>query len=185
MKYISLALIALGVIFLLVACGSEPYANQGQSQRQEASNTEGNQLRLLASNPNPQLSYSLERENLSRQLELWNDPNKVSYVTLLSDYGQIIATFVIEGKVSSLNSMLTTPDQIVDDPFGDMSAGGQVVASPDLDGSYGENMDGAFFFTTDGTYVAWNGKILITDRPMSITIEPVMIYNESVDKPAE
>ena len=38
----------------------------------------------------------------------------------------------------------------------------------DVDGSYGENDTGIFFFTTDGKYVEWTGTYLYSDIPFEI-----------------
>ena len=39
---------------------------------------------------------------------------------------------------------------------------------PDVDGSYGENDNGIFFFTTDGKYVEWGGTYFYSDIPVSV-----------------
>jgi len=81
----------------------------------------------------------------------------------------------IRGKVSSVNSRLTTGEQIVDDPWRYQS-GGRVVESPQLDGSYGTNGDAIFFFTTEGVYVEWNGLYMLCDQPLALTTPPLMVY---------
>ncbi len=59
---------------------------------------------------------------------------------------------------------------------GDTDRGFGVVESPALDGSYGTNGDGVFFFLTDGAYMEWNGKYLLSDRPVRLNKEPIMVY---------
>lgn len=126
--------------------------------------TEQSQKRLNKVQPPPQLDYSLERANLTKRLERWNDENKVSYIYLMS-YGQVVSHYTIKGKVSSVNSKLSTNDQVVR-----THAGGsyQTVESPDFDGSYGSNGDAVFFFTTDDTYVEWSGNYVLMDKPMKV-----------------
>lgn len=133
--------------------------------------------RVLAKRPYPQTKVidSIERRNLTEKLLRFNDVNKIAYVTLLSDYGTVIATYTIQGKVSSNQSSLTSPVQ-------NWSRDAQVV-SPSDDGSYGENESGIFFFTTGGVLVQWNGKFLLTDAPQQIVTAPVVTYNIS-DKPS-
>ncbi len=46
-----------------------------------------------------------------------------------------------------------------------------------MDGSYGTNGDGIFFFLTDDTYMEWAGKYLLCDNPIKLTQEPIMIYD--------
>ena len=48
---------------------------------------------------------------------------------------------------------------------------------PDVDGSYGENDSGIFFFTVDGNYVEWTGDYLYSDIPVDIA-NPVVTYRE-------
>ena len=38
----------------------------------------------------------------------------------------------------------------------------------DIDGSYGENDTGIFFFTSDGKYIEWNGSYLYSDIPFTV-----------------
>ncbi len=85
-----------------------------------------------------------------------------------------MAYYTVSGKVSSLNSYMVPTQKIVDDPYGSFDAGGQVVESPDLDGTYGENAHGIFFFTTDGAYVEWQGQYLWSDQPLKIS-QPVQL----------
>lgn len=146
-----------------VHAGSPADVGSDGTQAQESRATEENQKRLLQSTPIPQLTKSLERENLKRRLEFMNDANRVGYVYLLADTGQVISEYVIKGKPSSLNSMLTTPQQ-VRDVHGDVV----VVDSPDLDGSYGQNPDGVFFFTADNIYVEWAGRYIYSSERLNI-----------------
>lgn len=169
--------ILLSLFVLLAACGRS-YEGQGQTQEKEAKFSEEQQTRLLAAHPQPKMIYSLERVNLIERLNRFNDPNKVSYIYLLSDTGQIYTFLPIKGKVSSVNSQLSTGEQIVDDPFGySTDVGGKVVESPQEDGSYGTNGDAIFFFTTENIYVEWNGKYLLLDQPLQLTSQPLLIYD--------
>lgn len=178
-KYFGLTFLLLSILFVAFQCGQTPYEGQGETQQQEALYTEKNQARLIRAVPPPELTYSLERENLRSRIERFNDPNKVSYIYLLSDTGQIYTFLPIKGKVSSVNSKLTTGEQIVDDPYcwGESSCGGHVVESPQEDGSYGTNGDAIFFFTTEDVYIEWNGKYLLADQPLQLTSQPLLIYD--------
>lgn len=174
-------LIVIGIVLLIVAamsagCVEETGKYGDTTSGQEAKLTETNQARLLAVSPPPQLDKSLERENLIRRLDLLNDENKIFYIYLVS-YGKVMAEYTAKGKVSSVNSKLTTQEQIVRDPFTYSSGArqGMVVESPDLDGSYGTNGDAIFFFTTDGAYVEWNGEFFVSDFPLHMTTPPVLV----------
>ena len=148
----------------------------GGTQKYEAELTEANQYRLDKAVPPPELKTSLERKNLKRRLELWNNENKIAYIYLIN-YGKVMDYYTIKGKVSSVNSKLTSGEQIVDDPHGNYDAGSKVVESPQLDGSYGTNGDAIFFFTTEGAYVEWRGDYMLSDQPLKLSTPPEL-YRE-------
>lgn len=157
------------------------FRNIGESFLAEEIYTEENQQRLIASTKMPRMESSLERENLARRYEFLNDENKMFYVYLIS-YGKVMAYYTALGKVSSVNSRLTQQQQVIDperslgiDLYnGDMVA---VVDSPQLDGSYGTNGDGIFFFTTEGAYVEWNGEYMVSDFPLKLSTPPELVRN--------
>lgn len=167
--------IAVMLIAVLASGCTDTENYKDTTSGQEATLTEENQNRLLKASPPPKLSQSLERENLIRRLELLNDEDKIFYIYLVS-YGKVMAEYVAKGKISSVNSKLTTQEQIVDDPFArSYEVGGKVVESPDLDGSYGTNGDAIFFFTTEGAYVEWAGEYVCSDFPLSMTTPPELV----------
>jgi len=151
----------------------------------EAWFTQQNQYNLNKVQPPPRVNWSLERDNLTKRLERWNNPNKISYIYLLSDMGSVIGYFPIKGKVSSVNSKLTTTSQLLyaDASVGDSASG--VVESADIDGSYGSNGDAVFWFLVDGTYMEWNGKYFLSDRPVKLSIRPVMTYSVNAAQEAK
>jgi hypothetical protein len=180
------AVMAIGLTFLLCGAASQ----EGCSEQHEAQNraadmdsnsfgqeqrkTESNQQTLLAQQPPPKLRWSLERDNLIKRTTMWNQPNKVSYIYLLGKNGGVVAFYPIKGKVTSVNSALTNPQQIVlSSAYGHYES--HVVDSPAEDGSYGTNGSAVFFFTTDGTYVEWNGEYLLADKPLKVSTPPVLV----------
>jgi len=138
--------------------------------------TEASQSNFNKNQPPKQLQWSLERDNLNKRNARWNDPNKVSYIYLLSDTGIIISYFPIKGKVSSVNSKLTTNQQVIKAGYYRESGMG-VVESPSMDGSYGSNGDAVFFFLTDGTYMEWAGQYLLCDNYIRLAQKPILIYD--------
>ena len=46
-----------------------------------------------------------------------------------------------------------------------------------MDGSYGSNGDAVFFFLTDGTYMEWAGKYLLSDNYIRLVQKPVLTYD--------
>lgn len=156
---------------LLLGCAAE--VGRPSSQQVERSTTESNQQRLATAIPLPKLQTSLERKNLARRLERLNTENLVSYIYLVSQTGKVMAFYTVDGKVTSLNAYLTA-DYIQRGECCD----GRVIETqlPDLDGAYGKNPDGIFFFTTEGVYVEWFGEYLWSDQPLKLTQQPELIY---------
>lgn len=169
-------LVALVVVSMTIAVAAPHITFAGNpsqatptngSQNKEQTISEQNQDTLDLNQPAPKLTYSAERANLIKKLNLTNDPNKVGYIYLLGANGQVVANYTVKGKVSSLNSLLTTPQQI--QCPGNSNNDCLTTGSPDLDGSYGANPSGVFFFTTSGAYVEWGGQYLYSDQPLNIT----------------
>src|SRR5271154_1930031 len=154
----------------------------GQSTKTEMEQTETNQQRLAAAQPPPQIQVSLERKNLIERLKRLNTENRIGYVYLLSKSGSVMAFYTISGKVSSLNSLLTTPEQIVVDCSGPQGCGRYNLPSPDFDGSYGKNPEGIFFFTTGGALVEWSGDYMYSDQPLHMTTQPILLEQLPTDK---
>jgi hypothetical protein len=166
MKRIVVTGLLLTLPFLLMGC----VADDGV-QKSEQRNQMENQKSLVESQPAETLSYSVERQNLIERMKRLNDRNLVGYVYLLSDTGQVIASYVTKGKVSSLGSYLTGGETLVDKSGGlcDYNDGDcYTVESPDYDGSYGGNPEGIFFFTDTGAMVEWAGRYVWTDQPLTI-----------------
>lgn len=141
---------------------------------------------LAANQPIPtDVEFSLERFNLIRRMYIVNgSPEKakamvcpvdqpIGHILLLSD-GVVVAEFTVKGKVSSLNSYLS-PDYIEEREFSHDSVINTELA--DVDGSYGKNVDGIFFFDPSGEYYEWNGKYLYTTGGSFNAVGGAMIHN--------
>jgi hypothetical protein len=172
MKKISI-LVLLALVFAFTSCRKAPETNEVEQLK-----TEENQERLMEAQPPVRLQWSLEREQVNKRTELWNKPNKVSYIYLIN-YGKIMAFYSIKGKVSSVNSQVTNPEQIarvykkaVGTGYNTYSG---VLPSPAEDGSYGTNGDAIFFFTTDGAYIEWKGDYMLCDKPYKLAAPPDVV----------
>lgn len=130
-----------------------------------------NQSKLKTAVPLPILTDSLERANISKRLTSFQDPAKVSYIYLTS-YGHIMAFYTVKGKVTSGGKRLTPS-------IGDTGCGYQnpctATELPELDGTYGTSGQYIFFWTTDGTYVQWNGEYMLSDNPLQLNETPAMV----------
>lgn len=181
-KYVGSAIIGAICLSFIGAKGDgdgcEGTTETGKSTKVEMEQTETNQQRLAAAQPPPQIKVSLERKNLIERLQRLNKEDGIGYVYLLSKNGTVMAFYTIRGKVSSLNSLLTTPEQVTTvcqhNPSGPDCAQ-HTLPSPDFDGSYGKNPEGIFFFTTGNALVEWSGDYMYSDQPLKMTTAPVLV----------
>jgi len=141
---------------------------------------------LAKNQPTPtDIQYSLERYNLIRRAYWVNGMREkainlpcpivkpLGYIVLLTDMGAVVGRFIVDGKVSSLNSWLT-PDY-----WERYYSNGGVINKemPDIDGTYGTNDNGIFFFTPNGNYLEWTGTYLYSDIPFEIA-NPIIYIGE-------
>lgn len=165
-----LVLIPLVAVLLLgVGCYGEGGNKAADIQKTSQDLSGEYQSRLQAAVPYPidQMNYSLERQNLRERLLRFNDPNKLGYVYEMSWTGQVVAYYTIKGKVSSMDSQMTTADTLYCTGGGE-SKSCAVIRSPGDDGSWGPNEGGIFFFTTEGVMLEWNGLWQYSDAPLQI-----------------
>lgn len=180
-KIISSILVVLLVVsmFALTGCDLGNETSEGGS-KQDATNTKIAANTLQANQPTPtDINYSLERYNLIRRAYWVNGQREkanalvcqiekpLGYIVLFSG-NVVVGSFVVDGKVSSLNSFLTPDSEYYEQEFGreGWSNGNKWLA--DVDGSYGQNDSGIFFFTPDGKYIEWSGDYLYSDIPFVI-----------------
>ena len=182
-KFLALTL-ALMMIFFLFGC--EEIVPAGTEA--DVQSTQQNANRLQANQPTPtDIQYSLERYNLIRRAYWVNGLREkanslpcqiekpLGYAVLLTESGSVVGKFTVDGKVSSLNSFLTPDSEYYEYSAGQYSKTNAWLS--DVDGSYGENDTGIFFFTPDGKYVEWSGIYLYSDIPFEVSA-PVVNYTE-------
>lgn len=175
-KYLYALAVVGTVPFILGNANTGGCEGQSTTAHTEQQKTEANQRRLNAASPIPRVDRSLERENLIERAKVLNAQNGTGCITLLAPSGAKVAQSMVKRKVTSLNSYLTADSQIVDDPFGSIDAGGQIVEQPDVDGTYGKNVDGVFWFNAEtGAYEEWNGLYFFSTQCSRIGAEPVII----------
>lgn len=180
-------IIIIGLVVSMVTMSGCEEANlSGTKGDIEKTQNIGHELSM--NQPTPiDIDYSLERFNLIRRTYWVNGQREkamqvsvaiqrpLGYVVLLTDNGGVVGQFTVDGKVTSLNSYLT-PDSM----YYELVYGGSLEREnrwlPDVDGSYGENDNGIFFFTVDGKYIEWTGTYLYSDIMFEID-EPIVRYN--------
>lgn len=187
LSVILMVAILIGVCISLTACdeSSEPTGSYADRQ-----NTKAVADSLSQSQPTPtDINFSLERFNLIRRAYWVNGQREkaasvicrvdrpLGYIVLFTESGSVVNRFVVDGKVSSLNSYLTA-----DSDYYEIATGSSTTYRnnwlADVDGSYGENDSGIFFFTPDGKYIEWTGTYLYSDIPFEVE-NPVVTWKES------
>ena len=176
-------IIALFLILSVLLVGGCDADTAAYNTRTDITNTAQVASNLVASQPTPtDINYSLERYNLIRRAYWVNGQREkantliceiekpLGYIVLFTESGGVVGRFVVDGKVSSLNSYLT-PDSEYYEEGSQYSYENKWIA--DVDGSYGENDNGIFFFTPDGKYIEWTGIYLYSDIPFEVD-EPIV-----------
>lgn len=172
----------LGTLFVLMISTGLVGCDYGDASYADQLNTKQVARNLQEYQPTPtDINYSLERYNLIRRAYWVNGQREkanalvceiekpLGYIALFTDNGAVVERFIVDGKVSSLNSYLTPDSEEYSSSYSEWLA--------DVDGSYGENDAGIFFFTPDGKYVEWTGTYLYSDIPFEID-DPVIRVEE-------
>ena len=167
---------------IMIFTGCEDNHSKEQTQIEAAQSAAGN---IVENQPVPtDIEYSLERYNVIKRAYWVNGQREkamalpcavqrpLGYIVLLSDSGAVVGKFVVDGKVSSLNSYLF-PAYEQDKMYGYSLVVEREVAG--IDGTYGENVNGIFFFDVEGNYWEWSGNYLYSDVPMEIN-DPIIKY---------
>lgn len=136
--------------------------------KQEQAHTELNQANLNKIQPAPNINWSLERDNLIKRFKLQNDRTINFYMyVFIEGIADPIGYYQVN-KVSSVNSQLTNPYQLVRGKEGQYTSD-FILPSPAEDGSYGENGNGVFGFTPEEIYIETNMKYITSTVPLTFT----------------
>ena len=169
---IFLLVMIVALASVLCACEEQPSATkQNEKDTQVATET------ILSNQKTPtDINFSLERYNLIKRAYWVNGEREkaeqvpcnvqkpIGYITLIVG-NTILAQYTVDGKLSSLNSYLSADSQWYEghsswDISNDWLA--------DVDGSYGTNVNGVFWFDCNGNYHEWNGQYHYSDIPLTI-----------------
>lgn len=176
MKKILSVILAIMMVFAMVVCftGCDETVS---GSKQDVNNTINAANNIQSNQPTPtDISYSLERYNLIRRAYWVNGQREkanalpcevekpLGYIVLFAG-NTVVGNFVVDGKVSSLNSFLTPDSEYYEYSTSSYYKNNWLA---DVDGSYGENDNGIFFFTPDGKYLEWTGEYLYSDIPFEV-----------------
>lgn len=178
MKSMAAALVAVSTLSLAACNDSKPSSASSAQKRQNAASGAISE-KFTKAVPYPYLYETptdpLEMKNLARRLKQFNSKGSTGYVYLYAGMtDKVIGYYVINGKVSSTGSQMTST-QINVNCSGLNDSGGQActVDAPGDDGSYGPSeggSNGVFFFTTNGTLIE-------TVQPWVYSSTPIKLYS--------
>jgi hypothetical protein len=158
------------VSFLFIGCNDY----DGYQSRKEVKRTIKTADDLIRNQPSPtDFDYSLERYNLIKRAYWVNGerdkaralpcPIKdmpLGYVVLLTNNGAVIGQFTVAGKITALSKWLSPTSEKYS-----MGSGYNNWLA-DESGTYGDELDGIFFFTAgDDQYIQYSGNYLYSDVP--------------------
>ena len=192
-KIIILIIVTILLVLILSGCGLTTETTE------DIKSTLNIGDKLTQNQPTPtDIDYSLERYNLIRRAYWVNGQREkantlaceiekpLGYIALFLENGACVGKFIVDGKVTSLNSFLTPDSEYYEKNTSYRSGATDTTPSvydysnkwiPDVDGSYGENDTGIFFFTPDGKYIEWTGTYLYSDIPFEVK-DTVVTYKE-------
>lgn len=185
-KFLLAISVLLITVLLFTACEYTPTATSVDTKQTLEIGNE-----LSANQPTPtDIDYSLERHNLIKRAYWVNGQREkarmlpcaiadipLGYIVLFTESGSVVGKFIVEGKVTSLNSYLTPDSEFYERAMGESASNEDNKWLPDVDGSYGYNDNGIFFFTPDGKYIEWTGIYLYSDIPFEVEDTVVKVVN--------
>lgn len=127
-----------------------------------------NQRQLNSVQPPPTITWSLERDNLIKRFKLQNDRAVMFFMYIFVEGVPDPIGYYQVNKVSSVNSQLTSTQQLVQGDYGE-HRGDFVMESPAEDGSYGTNGNAVFGFTPEQIYLETNMKYITSTVPLTFT----------------
>ncbi|MDF2881251.1 MAG: hypothetical protein K0R54_1808 [Clostridiaceae bacterium] len=172
-KIVSIVLASI-MLLGLVGCIEIPEREVKTTEQASKANEQAVN-KLIKEDDLPQITRSLERENIKRRIEFINQPDGVGYLYLISENGQLIREIQVLGKVSSMNSYLTPMEELTYGSVEGYRGELFVAESADLDGTWGERVEGIFWFDLDGVYGEWNGLYQYSSQRLSFTSQPLLI----------
>ena len=192
---VKIVFVATALIFVLalMLCSCDLEETTSSGSKNDVKTTIENANNIQDNQPTPtDIEYSLERYNLIRRAYWVNGQREkaialvceiekpLGYIVLFGESGTVIGSFVVDGKVSSLNSYLTPDSEYYEQEYGSngYSYGDGNNWLADVDGSYGTNDNGIFFFTPDGKYIEWTGTYLYSDIPFEVANPVITIKGE-------
>lgn len=187
----SIRIITILIIVTILLTGCDAFRDMTPAAQQNVADTQTATENILANQKTPtDINFSLERYNLIKRAYWVNGQRQkadavpcnverpIGYVTLIAG-NTILCEYTVDGKISSLNSYLSADSEYYEKNGASGSYYNRWLA--DVDGSYGTNVDGIFWFDCNGCYHEWNGTYLYSDIPLHVD-HPVVQIGGEVDE---
>lgn len=158
-----LAIIMIGLA--VTACTDQPQA-QGNKQTQAQKAAEAARSITFTENA--------EIDNIKRRLELTSSPGALGFIILLNESGQPILYEGVKGKITSGSKRLTAPEQLWNVDKGEWG-GSELGPAPSDEGTWGSSSPYIFYWNTAGEYRQWSGEYLYSDKPMRLSVQPLVV----------
>ena len=155
-------LFMISICMILSSCDDSAQRPENKTALDEQGHTEMNQQRLLQVQPLPNITWSLERDNLIKRFKLQNDRSIMFYMYIFNEGVQDPIGYYQVNKVSSVNSQLSNTMQLVGHYEHKVA-----IPSPAEDGSYGTNGDAVFGFTPEEIYIEHNMHYICATVPLT------------------
>lgn len=170
---VSWVLVIVFMMTFVVACSDADPDDDNERQQQI-------QERVRNQRPIPDVSYSQTYDTIVKWMDRWNVADKISYVYILADTGQMIGYYTSQGRPVNICTFLTKPYTW------DKATSGSswhTVPAPALDGVYygGGGCDSWYFFTADtDAFVEIGGgmKFFVTDQPLALEVEELRVAGD-------
>jgi hypothetical protein len=177
---VSLAVTTVAILTGAGACDDTPSA---QNQAQNITNAYSQAAQDAVPYPLDDMKKGgwTERRLLAEHLKRQNDPKGLRYIIVMTQQGQVIAQYPVQGMVFHPDSAMTNADSI----SWSSNGGSGVVEAPGDNGTWGPEAGAAAFFTTSGVEIQLPASAvwIESDAPLGITDKPLVTYNAG-DKPS-
>lgn len=130
------------------------------THEQAAQSNEESVRNIVENKRFPVLQDSLDWDNVAQRAEFLNQRGRIGWIYIFGANAVLIAEEPVLNKLTSLNTYITPMEEIKGTRSSPIT-----VEAPDLDGTYGYNADGVFWFDPDGVY----NELFLTS--------PIVIYS--------
>lgn len=176
MRKLLITCLTIGLAMTLTACNAE--SDETTSER-GARVQESIMQKAQSSVPVPQTNNFLTRKAVAKWMERMDQPQKLFYIYVLADTGNVIGYYVAQTRPVSECALMTAPKRLERGDRGSYGGDFQMPA-PALDGVYytgGCDSGEAFFFDAEtDAFIGLSGlNYFVADQPLSLDADPIKI----------